>query len=73
MKSTGKGVAVRLLGIGWYIAMCISGGAALGLWVDNVYGTSPIFTLFGVFLGVMLGMFGMILMLKLVLTDEPEQ
>jgi len=72
MKSTRKGIAVRLLGIGWYIAVCISGGAALGLWVDNIYVTSPIFTLFGVSLGVTLGMFGMIVMLKLVLNDEPE-
>ena len=72
MRSTRKGIVVRLLGIGWYIAMCISGGAALGFWVDNVYDSSPIFTLFGVILGVTLGMFGMIIMLKLVLADEPE-
>ena len=73
MSSTRKGVVVRLLGIGRYLAMCISGGTVFGLWVDNVYDSSPIFTLFGVILGVVLGMVGMIIMLKLVLAaDAPE-
>ena len=53
--------------------MCISGGTVFGLWVDNVYDSSPICTLFGVILGVVLGMVGMIIMLKLVLAaDAPE-
>ena len=53
--------------------MCISGGTVFGLWVDNVYDASPIFTLFGVILGGVLGMVGMIIMLKLVLAaDAPE-
>jgi hypothetical protein len=44
--------ALRLIGIGWYFAICIVGGVVggflLGKWLDLV----PLFTLLGLFLGL---------------------
>ncbi|MCH7631785.1 MAG: AtpZ/AtpI family protein, partial [Planctomycetes bacterium] len=54
MNSSRTAVVLRLLGIGWYVAICISGGAVGGFWLDNRLESSPIFTLVGTLLGVAL-------------------
>ena len=44
--------AMQLLGIGWYVAVCIVGGVLLGLWLDRELGISPALTLAGLGLGL---------------------
>ena len=45
-------IALRLTGLGWYVAACIVGGIAGGLGLDKLIGTSPVFTLIGLALGI---------------------
>jgi len=44
--------ALRLMGLGWYIALCIIFGLAAGLWVDGKVHTPPLFTLIGLAFGL---------------------
>ena len=41
-----------LIGIGWYVAICIVLGVLAGLWLDEQAGTKPLFTLLGLGLGL---------------------
>ena len=43
---------VRLLGIGWYFAVCIVGGVVGGVLLDRAIDTVPLFTLLGLALGL---------------------
>lgn len=48
----------RLLGIGFYVAICILGGLLGGLWLDQQVGLTPLFTLLGLLLGMAAGITG---------------
>lgn len=50
--------AVRLLGIGWYFAFCVTGGVVGGVLLDRWLDTRPVFALIGVFLGLTLALVG---------------
>ncbi len=43
---------LRLIGVGWYIAICIVLGIVAGLWLDEKVGLKPLFTLVGLFIGL---------------------
>ena len=66
-------LVLRLLGIGWYVALCIGGGAALGLLLDGRLGASPLFTLAGLFLGIGVAVIGMYRMLMAVLRTREDE
>ena len=72
MDSPILGKALRLVGIGWYVAICIGGGAAGGLWIDNRLDLSPVFTMIGLGLGIALAIIGMFRMLMVVLSDTSD-
>jgi hypothetical protein len=55
--------AVRLLGIGWYFAFCIIVGIVGGVLLDRQVEKDHIFTLVGLFLGLILAFFGGYIML----------
>ena len=48
----------RLLGIGWYFAICIVGGVVGGYLLDQVAGTTPLLTLLGMLLGLVIAFYG---------------
>ena len=77
MNASRMGTVLRLLGIGWYVALCIGGGAFGGLLLDRQFDSSPILTLLGLVLGIALAMAGMFRMLMAVLAaaadDEASQ
>lgn len=50
--------ALSLLSIGWYFALCIVGGIAGGLLLDDLADTKPIFALAGLFLGLAVAFWG---------------
>ena len=50
--------ALRLTGIGFYIAACLLFGILGGLRLDNKLHTTPLFMLLGLFLGLALAGFG---------------
>jgi len=51
-------VALRLTGVGWYVVACILLGVLGGLWLDRWLGLLPLFTLLGVFLGMVVAIYG---------------
>ena len=57
-------LALRLTGLGWYIALCIVMGVAGGLGLDKLAGTIPLFTLLGTVLGSVVAFWGMYKMVQ---------
>ncbi len=51
-------VALRLTGLGWYVATCVVLGVLGGLGLDKLVGTTPIFTLLGTVLGSVAAFWG---------------
>ena len=49
---------LQLVGVGWYVALCIVGATFGGLWLDGKLDTLPAFTLAGVVLGGALAFYG---------------
>ena len=48
----------QLLGVGWYVAFSLLAGILGGLWLDNRFGSLPIFTLLGLVGGSALAFYG---------------
>ena len=66
------GTILRLLGIGWYVALSILGGAVGGTWLDHRLGFGPLFTLLGLSLGIAVAGIGMYRMLMAVLSTSSD-
>ena len=64
---------LRLLGIGWYVALCIIGGGIGGFWLDRWLDTGPALTLTGILAGVAAAVVGMYRMLMAVLSRPADQ
>ena len=60
-------VALRLTGLGWYVATCIVAGVLGGIWLDKLLGTKIIFFLLGTVLGVIVAFWGLYKLLQPVL------
>ncbi|MFQ6028244.1 MAG: AtpZ/AtpI family protein [Dehalococcoidia bacterium] len=60
-------VALRLTGLGWYIATCVVLGIVGGWGLDKLIGTIPIFTLIGTVLGSIAAFWGVYRMILPVL------
>lgn len=69
MNKRTAAVVLQLIGVGWYIALCIVGGLFLGLWFDGKLGSLPVFTIVGVLLGVVLAFYGVYKMLLPILVN----
>ena len=63
------GTVAQLVGIGWYVAVCIGLGAIVGVWADKALGTSPILSVLGTLVGVATSVLGMVRMLTSVLRN----
>ena len=72
MNGRTRRTVLRLLGLGWYVAACITGGAFGGLWLDRQLDLSPILTLLGLGVGITLAAAGMFRMLSAVLETTSE-
>ncbi|MSQ15588.1 MAG: hypothetical protein EXR50_06975 [Dehalococcoidia bacterium] len=71
--SPGVMIALRLVGMGWYIATCILIGVVVGVWVDGILGTAPIFILIGLAVGLVtsfVGLYRMVLQAIFVEDDK---
>ena len=51
-------VALRLVGVGWYVGLCIVLGVFGGLRLDSKFDTSPILVMVGLILGVVIAFYG---------------
>ena len=57
-------LALRLLGLGWYVATCIVVGAVGGIFLDRLSGLTPLFTLLGVLFGTVAAFYGLYKMVR---------
>ena len=72
MQAGRMGTVLRLVGIGWYVGLCIGGGGFGGLLLDNQLDRNPLFTLLGLGVGIALAVFGMFRMLMAVLANSSD-
>ncbi|MCH7579036.1 MAG: AtpZ/AtpI family protein [Chloroflexi bacterium] len=63
----------RLIGIGWYFAVCIVAGVIGGALLDGVADTKPLLTLLGLTLGLVLAFYGGYQMLMDVIRPGKEK
>ena len=63
MKKNQWADALRLLGLGWYVVTALVGGVVSGLLLDNWIDVSPLFTLLGLALGLIVAFWGVYRML----------
>ena len=66
-------LVLRLLGIGWYVAVCIAGGTYGGFLLDRKFELSPLLTLLGLGLGIAVAVVGMMRMILAVFAAKPEE
>ena len=57
-------LAVRLTGLGWYVALCIVFGVVGGLALDGLLETKPLFMLLGFLLGSVVAFWGLYKMVQ---------
>jgi hypothetical protein len=63
----GRAAVFRLIGVGWYIGICVAGGAFGGRWLGQRLdgsGTEAILTIVGLFLGLIIAFYGTYRMLR---------
>ena len=73
MTGRRMGLALQLLGIGWYVGLSIGGGGLGGYWLGKQFGLNPLMTLLGIGVGVGVAVYGMYRMLMAVLGSASEQ
>ena len=56
-------MALRFIGVGWFIGISILLGVLGGLWLDDKFGTEPILVIVGLFLGLVVAFYGVYRML----------
>lgn len=59
--------AFRLIGVGFYIAACITGGILLGWWLG---GKRPLFIILGLILGLICAFYGVYSLIKPLLANK---
>ncbi len=57
-------LALRLVGVGWFLAASVIIGIVAGLFLDKWLGTKVIFTLLGVLMGITVAFYGLYQMVK---------
>ena len=71
--SPGVMIALRLVGLGWYIATCILIGVVVGVWADRILGTAPLFILVGLALGLLSAFYGLYRIVLKTLAEENKE
>ena len=65
--------ALRLTGVGFFIAACILLGTFAGLWLDGKLNTKPIFMLVGLFAGLIVAAFGVYQMIRPLMDNKRDK
>ncbi len=63
-------LALRLTGLGWYVATCIIVGVMGGVALDKMLGLIPLFTLLGLLFGTTAAFYGLFKMIQPLLRPE---
>jgi F0F1-type ATP synthase assembly protein I len=62
--------ALRVTGIGFYIAACIVGGALVGWWLGD---KRPFYTIIGLLVGLVLAVYGAYRMIRPLMNDRQDK
>ncbi len=73
MSRRGVALALRLMGLGWYIAISIILGIVGGWWLDRWLGTKPLFTILGVLAGSGVAFYGVYRMILPLMGDNADK
>ncbi len=65
--------ALRLIGVGWYVAGAILLGVLVGLWLDNKFNTEPLFVVAGLILGFIVAGYGVYRMLLPLISNKENK
>ena len=65
--------ALRLTGVGFFIAACILLGTFVGLWLDGKLNTKPILMLVGLLLGLVVAAYGVYQMLRPLMSNKRDE
>jgi len=63
----------QLLGLGWYVALCLVVGILGGLWLDRQLRLSPLFLLLGLALGLIVAFVGIFRMVQESIEEGNDQ
>lgn len=66
-------VALRLVGVGFFIGGSIVLGVGAGLWLDGKLGTGPILAIVGLLIGIVVAFFGVYQMLLPLIRKRQER
>lgn len=66
-------VALRLVGVGFFIGGSILLGVVAGLWLDSKFNTSPVLVLVGLFLGIAVAFFGVYQLLLPLISKKQDK
>ena len=67
------GVALRLTSVGFFIGGSILLGVAAGLWLDSKLHTGPILVIVGLFLGIIIAIYGVYRMLLPLISNKQNK
>jgi F0F1-type ATP synthase assembly protein I len=62
--------ALRLTGIGFFIGICIAGGALAGWWLSN---KKPLFLIVGLLAGLVVALFGVYRMIRPLMNNRQDK
>ncbi len=65
--------ALRLVGVGWYIGICIVLGVWGGIKLDEKFHTTPILVIVGLILGVVVAIYGVYQMLLPLIKNKDDR
>ena len=65
--------ALRLTGVGFYIAACIVGGILAGLWLDGKLNTKPWLMIGGLLVGLVVAFYGVYRMIRPLMNDKQDK
>ncbi len=65
-------LALRLMGVGWYVAASVVIGIVGGYFVDGWLGTTPVFIIVGVILGTTVAFYGLYRMVQPLMGDQGQ-
>ena len=65
--------ALRLTGVGFFIAACILIGVFGGLWLDDKFDTEPLFTIGGLLVGLVIAVYGVYRMIRPLMNDRQDK
>ena len=65
--------ALRLTGVGFYIAACILLGTFAGLWLDGKLNTKPFLMIAGLFIGLVVAFYGVYQMIRPLMDNRQDK